>query len=173
MYRIKRKPSTIRNPQAISILERIHQIVTDMMRPRSLDMQETCTAEMIDNCIANYAWDNCSAQYTALGSTPGAAIFGRDMLFDIPYLADWTQIGKCRREQADKSNIRENRSRIDFDYNIGKKVLLISEGINRKAEDKNTGPYSIREVFSNRTVRIQRKTISERINIKRLRPYFK
>jgi hypothetical protein len=24
---------------------------------------------------------------------PGVAIFGRDMLFDIPFLADWSKIG--------------------------------------------------------------------------------
>ena len=52
------------------------------------------------------------------------------------------------------------------------KVVLINDGIHCKAEDKNIGPYLITEVFSNETVRIQHGTIDERINIRRLNPFF-
>ena len=64
------------------------------------------------------------------------------------------------------------KKRTDYDYRLGTKVVFINNGIHRKAEDKNIGPYLITEVFSNGTVRIQRGTISERINIRRLKPYF-
>jgi hypothetical protein len=37
--------------------------------------------------------------HTVLKTSPGAAIFGRDMLFDIPFLADWSKIGKYRQER--------------------------------------------------------------------------
>ena len=94
------------------------------------------------------------------------------MLFDIPYIADWSEIGKRRQQQVDRSNKNENKKRIDFDYRIGTKVVLINDGIHHKAEDKNIGPYLITEVFSNGTVRIQRGTINERINIRRLSPFF-
>ena len=49
---------------------------------------------------------------------------------------------------------------------------MIKGGILRKAEDPQEGPYKITEVFTNGTVRIQRGTINERLNIRRLRPYF-
>ena len=39
-----------------------------------------------------------------LKATPGAAIFGRYMLFDLPYIADWDEIGKRRQKQVDKNN---------------------------------------------------------------------
>ena len=162
----------IKNPQANAILERIHQVVTNMMRTSNLDMQETCTPDMIDDFIANVGWAICSTHHTVLGTTPGAAIFSQDMLFDIPYIADWSEIGKRRQKQVDQSNKEENKNRIDFDYRIGTKVVLIKDGILRKAEDKNIGPYLITEVFSNGTVRIQRGTINERINIRRLSPFF-
>ena len=54
----------------------------------------------------------------------GAAIFGRDMMFDIPYIADWTDIGKRRQALVDQNNAIENKRRIDFDYAVGQKVLL-------------------------------------------------
>ena len=71
------------------------------------------------------------------------------MLFDIPYLANWTQIRKRRQEQVDKSNARGNSSPINFDYKIGDKVLIIQKGLNRKAEDKNKSPYIISALFQN------------------------
>ena len=142
-----------------------------MIRTSSLDMSDTCTSEMIDELLTNVSWVIRSTHHTVLGTTPGAAIFERDMLFDIPFLADWSDIGKRRQNQVDKSNIRENSKRVDFDYRVGQKFLIIKDGIFRKAEDKNEGPYLITEVFSNRTVRIQRGSINERINIRRLHPF--
>ena len=80
-----------------------------MMRTSSLDMQETCTPNMIDNFIANVGWKICSTHQTVLGTTPGAAIFNRDMLFDLPYIADWSEIGKRRQQQVDRNNTIENK----------------------------------------------------------------
>lgn len=171
-FQLKHKPTTIKNPQANIILERIHQVVTNMMRTSNLDMQETCTPDMIDDFIANVGWAICSTHHTVLGTTLGAEMFSQDMLFDTPCIADWSEIGKHRQKQVDQSNKEENKNRIDFDYRVGTKVVLMKDGILRKAEDKYIGSYLITEVFSNRTVRIQRGTINGRINIRRLSPFF-
>ena len=171
-YGLKRKPTTIKNPQANAILERVHAVLADMMRTSSLDMSDTCTASDIDEFLTNAAWAIRSTYHTVLRTTPGAAVFGRDMLFDIPYLADWTEIGKRRQLLVNQDCEKKNSRRIDFDYAVGQKVLLRKDGILRKAEDKNDGPYIITQVHTNGTVRIQRGTISERINIRRLSPYF-
>jgi hypothetical protein len=47
---------------------------------------------MVDELLTNIAWAVRSTYHTVLKATPGAAIFGRDMLFDITYIADWNQI---------------------------------------------------------------------------------
>jgi len=44
----------------------------------------------------------------SIKASPGAAIFERDMLFDIPFKAAWKQIGEYRLHQTDGSNKREN-----------------------------------------------------------------
>ena len=75
-----------------------------MMQTFSLDMQDTCTPDMIDNFIANVGCNFFSTHHSVLGSTPGAAIFNRAMLFDIPYIADWSKIEKHRQQQVDQSN---------------------------------------------------------------------
>ena len=171
-FSIEHKPTTVKNPQANSILERIHQVVMNMIRTSDIDMQDTCEPEMIDEILSNVGWAIRSTYHTMVGSTPGAAVFGRDMLFDIPYLADWTEIGKRRQNQVDKSNALENKHRLFYDYKLGDKVLITKKGIIRKVEDPNEGPYTITQVHTNGTVRIQRGAISERLNIRRLHPYF-
>jgi hypothetical protein len=47
---------------------------------------------------------------------PGVAIFGRDMFFDVPYLANWSKIGEYRQKQTDKNTVKENSGHIDWDY---------------------------------------------------------
>ena len=86
----------IKNPQPNAILEQVHQAVTKMMQTSDLDMQEKCTPDMIDDFIVNVSSVIFSTHHAVLGTTRGAAIFSRDMLSDMPYIADWSELGKCR-----------------------------------------------------------------------------
>ena len=171
-YGIERKPTTIKNPQANAILERVHGVLANMMRTSGLDMDDTVSSDAIDSFLSNAVWAVRSTHHTVLGCTPGAAVFGRDMMFDIPYLADWHAIGQRRQQLVDRNNARENARRIDYDYRVGTKCLLIRDGVLRKGEDQFEGPFTITEVHTNGTVRIQRGSISERLNIRRIVPYF-
>jgi hypothetical protein len=71
-----------------------------------------------------------------LNASPGAAIFGRDMLFDIPSIADWKKIGEHRQLLTDRNTARENEGWVDYDYQVGQKVLVRNNGILRKAESR-------------------------------------
>ncbi len=134
-------------------------------------MAESVAPADIDTFIDNAAWAICSTYHTVLKASPGAAIFGRDMLFDVPFLADWKQIGGYRQRQTDRDNERENKKCIDFDYKVGKKVLIRKDGILQKAESKWTEPWTITTVHMNGTIRIQCGNKSERINIRRVTPF--
>ena len=46
------------------------------------------------------------------------------MLSDIPFIADWQKIGEHRQKLTDLNSAHENKSRIDYDYKVGQKVLL-------------------------------------------------
>jgi hypothetical protein len=80
------------------------------------------------------AWAIRSTYHIVLKASPGAAIFGQDMLFDIPFVADWRKNGERRQSLTNRGNQRENAKKIDYDYKVGDKVLVITEGILRKAE---------------------------------------
>jgi len=77
------------------------------MRTRELDMSDTIDDTMIEDFLVDAAWAIRSTYHTVLKSTPGAAIFGRDMLFGIPYVADWNKNGRRRQEQVESTNKRE------------------------------------------------------------------
>jgi len=103
-YGIKRKPTTIKTPQANAICEHIHQVLGTRMRTSEIDMANSVEPADIDKLIDNAAWAICSTYHKVLKASPCAAIFGRDMLFDIPFVADWKQIGDYRLYQTDRSN---------------------------------------------------------------------
>ena len=171
-YGIKRKPTTIKNPQANAILERVHQVLGQMLRTAEIDMADSVTPDDVDVFLDNAAWAICSTYHTVLKASPGAAIFGRDMLFDVPFIADWNKIGDYRQRQTDLSTERENKRRVDYDYKIGDRVLVIQDGILRKAQSPHgKEPWTITTVHTNGTIRIQRGTKTERINIRRVTPY--
>jgi hypothetical protein len=78
-----------------------------------------------------------STYHTVLKASPGgAAVFGRYMLFDIPFVADWKKIGDHRQSLTDRNNERENKRRIDYDYKVGDRVLIAKDSILRKSESK-------------------------------------
>ena len=172
-YGVKRKPTTIKNPQANAILERVHQVLMAMIRTSEIDMADSVAPSDIDAVLTNAAWAIRSTFHTVLKASPGAAIFGRDMLFDIPYIADWKKIGDYRQHQTDLNTARENKKRVDFDYKIGYKILVIKIGIIHKTESpKKRDPWTITTVHTNGTIRVTRGNQTERINIQRVEPFF-
>ncbi len=84
-----------------------------MLCTTELDMADTVVTSDIDAFLTGAAWAVCSTYHTVLKASPGAAIFGRDMLFDIPFLADWNKIGEHRQHQTDLNMKRENHSHCD------------------------------------------------------------
>jgi hypothetical protein len=94
------------------------------------------------------------------------------MIFNLKTLINWKALSECKQKLVDRANLRENRNWIDYDYTIGQQVYIKNDGIHRKLDSPKQGPFQITDVFTNGTVRIQRGRVNERINIRRLEPYF-
>jgi hypothetical protein len=87
----------VKNPQANAMLERVHQVLGQMLRTAEINMVESVTPADIDVFLDNAAWAICSTYHTVLKASPGAAIFGCNMLFDIPFIAYWPKIREHRQ----------------------------------------------------------------------------
>ncbi len=125
-----------------------------MLHTSKLDMAKMVKPSDKDVFLSDTAWAVRSTYHTVLKASPGAAIFGQEMLFDIPFIADWQKIRECRQRLTDLNNAHENEGRIDYDYKVGQKVLLRKEGILRNAESRwHKKPWLTTPVHANRTIR--------------------
>jgi hypothetical protein len=59
-------------------------------------MAKSVTPDDIDVFLDNAAWAICFTYHTVLKVSPSSAIFGGDMLFHIPFMANWNKIGEYR-----------------------------------------------------------------------------
>jgi hypothetical protein len=171
-YGVKHRPTSTKNPQVNAILERIHAVFTNMPRTAKLDIAELVNASDIDIFLADAAWAIRSTHHAVLKASPGAAIFGRDMLFDIPFIADWKTIGEHRQRLTDRNTDQENEGRIDYDSKFGQKILVRNKGIIRKAQSLwQKDPWTITTVHTNRNIMVQCRNKEERLNIRRVKPF--
>ena len=58
------------------------------------------------------------------------------MLFDVPFLADWSKVGEYRQKLTDKNTVKENSGCEDLDYQPNDEVLVIKDGILHKSESR-------------------------------------
>ena len=168
-YGITPRPTTIKNPQANAIVERTHQTIADSIRSMRLDLQ-TFDATTIPSVLQAVAWGIRSTYHTALQASPAQIAFGRDMIINATYLANWHRTTAHQRSRALQNTLRENASRISHDYQPNHMVYITDRDVKRKLDVKK-GPFRIISAHTNGTVTIQRSpTVTERINIRRLHP---
>jgi transposase InsO family protein len=167
-------PISSKNPQANSICERMHQSVGNNLRalstlvpPNGID---TAT-QLVDTALANTMFATRAALHGTLGTSPGALAFHRDMVLDIPVIADLELLRNRRQLKIDERLIRANRQRFSYDYHIGDDVLKLVYKPD-KLEPRAHGPYPIEQVHTNGTVTIRLNPVTtERISIRRIKPY--
>jgi transposase InsO family protein len=171
---IDQVPTTVKNPQANAVCERMHRTIKDSLRTicHSNPPQNVANAiELVDTVLASACYASRTAVHRTLGVSPGALVFGRDMLLPIPVLTDYNLIRQRRQTLIDSNNLRENRRRHFRDYSVGDEVMI--KNPNPAGLDvRGLGPFIIAQVHVNGTVTIERLgNLYERINIRRLHPY--
>ena len=173
-FAIKATCTSIKNPQANAILERIHQVIGSMLKTKDL---VNVVFDVVDDpwseILASIAFAVRCSHHSTLNATPaGQLVFGRDMLLDITYVPNYQNTWQRKQKRINYDNIRENSKRVSHDYKVGEYAYILRDGNYRKLEGDKQGPYPITEVFTNGTVRIQKGIVNERLNIRRLTPHF-
>jgi hypothetical protein len=190
-YAIKAKPITVRNPQANAIVERVHQVIGNIIRTFELDLSLLHLSlplhllhqmyQRLSESESNYLdeedpWKGIlsatafavrSTFHTTLRNTPGQLVFGRDMIFNIKHEANWEFIRQRKQQLIEKNNEAEYAKRIPHTYNIGDKVL-IRRGTENKYEAPYEGPYPITKVNDSGTVCVKVNNVEDTYNIRRL-----
>ena len=79
-----------------------------MLHTADIDMSKSVIPNDVDVFLDNAAWVICYTYHTVLKASPDAAIFGQDMLFDVPFVAASHKIGEHRQSLTDRGNQRKN-----------------------------------------------------------------
>ena len=79
------------------------------------------------------------------------------MLFNLKKVINWKSITENKRKQIARDNGRENDARIDYEYQIGDRVLRKKKGILRKFAKKKSDPHQVIAIHSNGTVTIPQR----------------
>ena len=120
--------------------------------------------------LAAAAFAMCSTYHTTLCVMPGQLIFGRDMILNTQYLADWTAIKAHKQQLICKNNIIKNSKRIPHQYKVGDMVMLENHHAN-KYEQPYKSPYLVTQVNTNGTVHLEIGAVMDTINIRHIHPY--
>ena len=175
-YGIVRKLITSRNPQANSIIERVHKTIHNMVR-----VHQIRTKADLD---ANFGWTGIlsavrraviSTVHTTLRATPTQLVFGRDAILNVSFQADWNYIKERKQRLILQNNKRENATRKDHVYTVGDHVM-ISQDTNRKhGSDPYKGPYTVTQINDNGTVQLTKAAtnggaVSQTWNIRNIYP---
>jgi hypothetical protein len=121
--------------------------VNDMLRSFDLENNHENLEEQEDNpfdyFLQSTAWAIRSTYHKTLQATPCQLVFGRDIIHNIAFRANWDQIQKRKQDIINKSNQKENKSQIPYEYKVGDQVLVERPEILRKLSIPRTGPYPV------------------------------
>ena len=175
IYGIDRKIITTRNPQSNGMVERIHQVIGNMLNTRAIEGKQSLDKD--------YVWAGVLSAirqavrclvHTTNRATPTQLVFGRDALLNISFEADWQYIKERKQHRIVQNNKRENARRLDHTYRQGDQVMIKDDPHRKHDGARWKGPYTVNQVYDNGTVQLAKATRSgglyETWNIRQLKP---
>ena len=171
-YGIKKCGISPRNPQANSILERIHQVIGNMIKTFQIyDREDLEEQDPWSGILAAIMFGVRATYHTTLEATPAQLVFGRDSVLPIQHQADWKYIQGKKRKLIELNNQRENKTRIPHEYKVGDMILVSRNKRSKHGEREKNGPFPIVQVNNNGTVRYDKGKYTDLINIRQCQPY--
>ena len=80
---------TFKNPQTNVLMEQLHQVIFNMHVIKYLDNKVFDHIVPWDETLAYIAWAIINYYHHTIISTPGQAVFGSYMLFNLASVVDW------------------------------------------------------------------------------------
>ena len=101
LYNLSIKPSgtTVKNPQWNEICERMHQTIATILKTKieaSPPQNVDDVNNLVEDALAAAMHSLCATVSKTLKATPGGLAFSRDVLLNVPLIADWQAIQKQR-----------------------------------------------------------------------------
>eukprot|EP00957_Ditylum_brightwellii_P170122 12949383-Ditylum_brightwellii.AAC.1 len=123
-YGVKKRHITVRNHQANSMIERIHQTIGNIMRLFEVHSTDTNEKDPWTGIPSAIRFATGATVHTTMQATPMQLAFGKDAILNVKHEADWNYIKQRREELIRNNNEQESKKRKTHNYYIGDKVLL-------------------------------------------------
>ena len=108
-YGLKGKRSTEYNLQSNGIVERVHQVLGNTLRTFELEKEKLKEVNPWEPFLSAAAFVIRSTYHTTLEATLGQLVFGRDMVLQIKFKADWACLRLNKSKRIEESNICDNK----------------------------------------------------------------
>ena len=120
----------------------MHQTVATILKttievlpPKNVDNVNN----LVEDALAAAMHSLLATVSTTLKATPGWLSFSREMLMNVPLIADLLAIQNHREQLVNKALLKSNKKRINYDYHVGQKILKYDNSITGKLALKTTG----------------------------------
>ena len=174
---IKDVTTTVKNPQANSVIERVHLTIGAMLRAMLIEAQRqravlltTDVPDFITTALKSCKHAINAALHSTNRASPGAFVFNRDMMLPIQCFTSWEAVRFLKKKTSLRNLFHENSRRRHFDWQPGQQVL-VSDLDKNKLQPKASGPYVIDKVHTNGTVTLKKGNLRHKMNIRRLKLY--
>jgi hypothetical protein len=172
---LKSARTSSHTPTANAIIESSHRSMGQILRT-IFEQENPRTTEDLDKVVdsalaCTMRAMQCASSTSLQGVAPGALVFGRDMLLNIPIMTDIVSITENRQLQTNLRLQQENRKRSHFDYQVEGMVYVNNHfSSSNKLKPAWKGPYKILRVHTNGTLTVERGQIHEQISIHCCKP---
>ena len=118
-FYIKPVLTSVKNPQANAPVERVYQVILNMLVTKDIDNKVFDYIYPWGETLASIAWSKRASYHRIIMATPGQDVIGRDMLFNLASVVEWQFVTTVTQCQVDIDNVRENSNQFMHDYAIG------------------------------------------------------
>ena len=105
-FYIKPVLTSVKNPQANAPVERVHQVILNMLVTKDLDNKVFNYIDPWGETLASIAWAIKDSCHCTIIATPVHAVFIRNMLFNLASVVDWRVVTTVKQRQVDIDNVR-------------------------------------------------------------------
>ncbi len=178
-YGIWSKLTTVKNPQANSILKCTHHVIGNLLCSIHLVAQDLATISAQQKLLMLVMWAINTTFHTTLRANPAQLAFNHDMILPTSFATNWYAIISCKQAQSQSATDAKNCKCILHEFHLNDKVLIhcdIGNSYLGKLVKPTQGPFKIIDIQQlpiNGTILIQQSLTSvEHVNICQLLPFF-
>jgi hypothetical protein len=123
-YGIRSKLTTVKNPQANSILEHTHQVIGNLLCSSCLIAQDLDTISAQQELLMQVMWAINTTFHMSLKASPAQLAFSCDMILPTSFATNWYAINSHKQAQLQSAADTKNCNCIPHEFCLNNKVLI-------------------------------------------------